>query len=148
MSWWRAHLDSLAVQVDPPTTRWGEEALSVRDPDGLMLELGAHSETDPRPSWQNGPSPPEHAIRGLHSVTLTEADHERTAALLAETLGFRLVEEAHARCRFATGDGGAGALVDVLGSSDARRVWWLRARYITSPGEPPTRPSRSLGAPR
>ncbi len=119
MSWWRAHLEGLAVQVGPPTTRWGEEVLSVRDPDGLMLELVAHSEADPRPSWQNGPIPPEHAIRGLHSVTLTEADHERTAALLAETLGFRLVEEAHARFRFATGDGGAGALVDVLGSSDA-----------------------------
>jgi glyoxalase family protein len=39
--------------------------------------------------------------------------------LLADTLGFHLVEESSARFRFATSDGGAGALVDVLCSPEA-----------------------------
>jgi len=119
MGWWQTHSAGLAVHTGPVTTRSGEEALSLRDPDGLALELVAHPQADSRPPWRDGPIPPEHAIRGLHSVTLTEAGHEHTAALLADTLGFRLVEESSARFRFATSDGGAGALVDVLCSPEA-----------------------------
>ncbi|GAB3279381.1 ring-cleaving dioxygenase [Parasphingorhabdus pacifica] len=119
LGWWRRHLDDCAATVGAITTRGNEEALSVRDPDGLVLELIAHAGSDPRPPWEDGPIPPEHAIRGLHSVSLTEVSHEHTAALLTDTLGFRLVEESTARFRFATGDGGVGALVDVLCSPEA-----------------------------
>lgn len=119
IGWWRGHLEGMAAHVGGVATRSGEEALAVRDPDGLALELVAHPGADPRPPWEDGPVPAGQAIRGLHSVTLTEAGHERTAALLADTLGFRLVEESAARFRFATGDGGAGALVDVACSPEA-----------------------------
>jgi glyoxalase family protein len=111
----------MAAHVGGVATRSGEEALAMRDPDGLALELVAHPGADPRPPWEDGPVPAGQAIRGLHSVTLTEAGHERTAALLADTLGFRLIEESAARFRFATGDGGAGALVDVACSPEAPR---------------------------
>lgn len=114
LGWWRQHLQALAVSVTATVTRPGEEALSVRDPDGLAIELAAHPQPDRAPAWEGWPVPPEHAIRGLHSVTLTEAGYERTAELFTGTLGFRLASETGNRFRFATGDGGAGALVDVL----------------------------------
>lgn len=91
----------------------------MSDPDGLVLELVSHPEADSRPPWDDGPVPVEHAIRGLHSVALTEAGYEHTAELLTGTLGFRLVGESASRFRFATGDGRAGALVDVICSPEA-----------------------------
>ena len=44
-------------------------------------------------SWKSGTVPAEHAIRGVHTVTLSEDGYERTAKLLTETLGFRLLGE-------------------------------------------------------
>lgn len=114
LGWWRQHLQALAVTVAAAATRPDEEALSVRDPDGLALELAAHPQPDRAPAWEGGPIPHEHAIRGLHSVTLTEAGYERTAEMFTGPLGFRLASETGNRFRFATAHGGAGALVDVL----------------------------------
>ena len=71
--WWRAHLERLAVGAGAVVSRTDEEALSLSDPDGLVLELVSHPEADSRPPWDDGPVPVEHAIRGLHSVALTEA---------------------------------------------------------------------------
>lgn len=114
LGWWKQRLERLAVDVARAETRSGEDALTLRDPDGLVVELVAHPEADPRPPWEQGPVPPEHAIRGLHSITLTESGYEDTAELLTGTLGFRLVEEEGERFRFATGEGGPGALLDVV----------------------------------
>lgn len=40
-----------------------------------MLEIAAHPTADPRPVREDGTVPVEHAIRGLQSVTLTEAGY-------------------------------------------------------------------------
>ena len=120
MGWWHERLDDLGVDVSPVETRAGEAALSLYDPDGLLVELVAHPGADPRPPWEEGPVPPEHAIRGLHSVTLTESGFEDTAELLTGTLGFELTDEdvSGSRYRFAVAGGGPGALVDVVCSPE------------------------------
>ncbi|MUL44260.1 ring-cleaving dioxygenase [Streptomonospora sp. PA3] len=114
LGWWRERLRARGADVGTVAHRLEEEALPVRDPDGLGLELVAHRQADAAPAWEGGPVPDEHAVRGLHSVTLTEAGYEHTAGLLTDTLGFRFAEEANNRFRFATGEGGAGGLVDVV----------------------------------
>ena len=46
----------------------------------------------PRTCASRGPparSRRRHAVRGVHSVTLTEEGYERTADMLTQTLGFR-----------------------------------------------------------
>lgn len=121
LGWWKQRLDGLAAPVAWASSRAGEDALAVHDPDGLLIELVAHPEADPRPPWEGGPVPPEHAVRGLHSVTLTEAGYEHTAELLVDTLGFALVEESADRFRFAAGAGGPGALVDVVCRPEAEK---------------------------
>ena len=103
--------EGMAAHVGGVATRSGEEALAVRDPDGLAPpRAGCPPGRRPAAAVGGRAGPGRAGDRGPHSVTLTEAGHERTAALLADTLGFRLVEESAARFRFATGDGGAGAL--------------------------------------
>jgi glyoxalase family protein len=117
LGWWQDHLRSYVESAT--ATRADEDVLSVRDPDGLALDLVAHAGPDAGPAWDDGSVPAEYAVRGLHSVTLTETGPDRTADLLTGTLGFRLAAEDGDRLRFATGDGGPGALVDVLVRPDA-----------------------------
>lgn len=120
LGWWKQRLEALSVDVAWVATRSGEEALALHDPDGLLVELVAHPGVDPRPPWEAGPIAPEYAVRGLHSVTLSESGYDDTADLLVNTMGFRLVTEDHNRFRFATGQGGPGALVDVVCQPEAR----------------------------
>ncbi|KUI45284.1 diguanylate cyclase [Mycobacterium sp. IS-1590] len=121
LGWWRDRLTALDVAVGEPGTRNGEDAMTVRDPDGLCLELAAHPEAADEPVWEQGPVAAEHAIRGLHSVTLTEAGFESTAELLTDTMGFRYIDESGNRFRFRTGDGGASSRLDVVCSPEAPR---------------------------
>ena len=58
--------------------------------------------------------PAEYAVRGLHSVTMSERLPEPPTALLTELLGMRPAGEYGDRARFAMADGGAGAVVDVV----------------------------------
>jgi glyoxalase family protein len=121
LGWWKQRLEGLAAPVAWASSRAGEDAVAVYDPDGLLIELVAHPGADPGPPWSGSPVPPEHAVRGLHSVTLTEAGFQDTAELLTGILGFELAEETSDRFRFATGDGGPGALVDVVCRPEADR---------------------------
>jgi glyoxalase family protein len=91
--------------------RFGDEVISFSDPDRMRLELVANA--DRRDPWAAGTVPAEHAVRGLHSVTIAEADGEPAAALLTEVMRFRQTNESGVRTRFETGGGGAGAIVDL-----------------------------------
>ncbi|MEO8451569.1 MAG: ring-cleaving dioxygenase [Gemmatimonadota bacterium] len=92
----------------------GETVVSFKDPDGLLLELVAHPGAEGRSAWGDAPgiSRPD-ALHGLHAVTLWVEDGAATERALVDTLGFRAVREDGSTRRFAAGDGGPGALVDV-----------------------------------
>jgi glyoxalase family protein len=119
IGWWKSHLADVGVEVSEVTNRDAEDVLTFHDPDGLEIALVAHAQDDPREPWDHGFVPPEHAIRGLHSVTLSVDQAEATAGMLVDDMGLRFQSEEQNRLRFAAGDGGAGALVDVLVTPDA-----------------------------
>ncbi|PRX98668.1 ring-cleaving dioxygenase [Allonocardiopsis opalescens] len=122
IGWWQRHLEGLGVSVDPVESRDEEDVLTFRDPDGLVLALvGHHGGGDDRAPWDNGLVPVEHAIRGLHSVTLSVAQEDATADMLVNGLGLRPQSRDGNRLRYAAGEGGPGALVDVLVTPDAPR---------------------------
>lgn len=113
LGWWQRHLTSLDVETDPVGSRDGGDVLTLRDPDGLALELVA-SDGDARSGWDGaGRVPAEHAVRGLHSVTMSERALEPTAGMLAGILGMQSGADSGDRARFAMADGGPGAVVDV-----------------------------------
>lgn len=95
------------------------KVISFRDPDGLALQLVAHEGADARPGWQGGPVPSEHAIRGFYSVTIQVRLHRLTSALLTEVMGFRLLEQRGLRQRYEAGEGGPGAIIDVVAEEEA-----------------------------
>jgi glyoxalase family protein len=120
LGFWTERLARLGVVFEAPRPRFDEEVLTLRDPDGLLLELVARA-GDERSPWAAGPVPEASAVRGLDSVTLTEWNPEVTADLLTGTMGFRLLAQEGDRFRFAAGEEGAGARLDVFASPTAPR---------------------------
>ncbi|MET9711053.1 ring-cleaving dioxygenase [Nocardiopsis alba] len=123
LGWWADHLASLNVPTTRPAERGQEDVLSLRDPDGLLIELAASADFHDTDPWDGGGVPAEHAIRGIRAVTLTEQDLDGTAAMLGDTLGFRLESEGGGRMRFRTDESGrgVGTIVDVVGDPAAER---------------------------
>ncbi|MDB4949922.1 MAG: Glyoxalase/bleomycin resistance protein/dioxygenase [Gemmatimonadetes bacterium] len=113
LGWWIARLVSHGVEHDAPTRRFGQPVVAFRDPDGLPLELVADPRAGERGTWDGGGVPAQHAIRGVHSVTLWLARTDATARVLTEALGFAHVADEGDRSRYAAGGGGPGALVDL-----------------------------------
>ena len=119
VGYWVERLSKHGIRFEGPINRFEDQVISFSDPDDLKLELVAHAGAEERSGWLHGPVPQEHAIRGFFGVTLSEEGYERTASLLTEIMGFHLVKEDRNRFRYEVGEGGAGALVDVLCQPDA-----------------------------
>jgi glyoxalase family protein len=78
-------------------------------------------DADTRSCWDGvADIPAERAVRGLHSVPLSERVLDPTAGLLTELLGMGVSGESGARARCAMDAGQAGALVDVAGGARDR----------------------------
>ena len=117
LDFWGRYLQRRGIEHKRELPLFGREVLSLRDPDGLQLELVSAPDADPDRAWEHGPVPPEYAIRGFHHVTLTEEGYERTAELLTDTMGFRLIESKENRFRYSTQSGSeskAGTIVDLV----------------------------------
>ena len=109
---WRQRLQARGVRFEEAGLRFGDEALVIVDPSGLIFELiGAH---DDRTPWTGSGVTADAAIRGLHSVTLTVASPEVTAAYLERHLGFSVEATEGHRIRLALNGGGPGRVLDLL----------------------------------
>jgi catechol 2,3-dioxygenase-like lactoylglutathione lyase family enzyme len=115
LGWWIERLATQGVPFERPGKRFGLTTVSLRDPDGMVLELVADPAAGARAGWEGGTVPAEHAVRGVHGVTLWVNGAEGTARMLTETLGFGHLGDEGSTSRFAA-EGGAdrfAALVDV-----------------------------------
>ncbi len=102
--YWVNRLKSHGIEFTGPTKRFDnyEQVITFYDPDGLKLELVAHSIAEERKHhvWKKGPIPEEYATRGFYSATLSLEGYERTAALLTENMGFSKIKNEGNRFRF------------------------------------------------
>jgi glyoxalase family protein len=115
---WMSRFADEGRDFDGPATRFGGQVLSLRDPDGLRLELVA----DPGVVG-SAQDTGQHEVRidHLHSVTLCVEAPERTARLLTGLFGYEAVGEEAGRQRFRAGDGGPATIVDLLCQPDLMR---------------------------
>jgi glyoxalase family protein len=120
IDFWTARLSEHGIAFQGPFDRFGDRVISFADPDGMGVELIAAHLTRADRAYQAGPVPAEFAISGFHSATLTEADHRATAALLTDTMGFKLIAQDGNRFRYATASGEPGGLVDVIHAPEER----------------------------
>ncbi len=111
---WRARLGAAGVVIGQSQTRFGQEVIPFRDPDGMAVELVVSDAPAAVQYWAEGPVPAEHALRGFHSVTLWLDEVERTAALLADQMGYTAAGQEGSRTRLAGASGDIGLYVDLL----------------------------------
>ncbi|MGZ5551010.1 MAG: VOC family protein [Nitrososphaeraceae archaeon] len=102
IDYWKDRLKRNDICFGGPKKRFeDEQVLTLYDPDGLELELVAHSsakENDER-FWKDGLISYENGIRGFYSVSLSEEGYELTSEILNE-LGYKMIENEGNRFRF------------------------------------------------
>jgi len=119
--YWLDRFKEQHVTAEKTSARFGEEVIRFTDPDGLLLELVASSSIAQVESWADSTVPAEHSLHGFHSVSAALEGYERTAQLLTESFGYRLVKESGNRFRFAApSQSGPGRIVDLLCMPDRR----------------------------
>lgn len=148
IEYWTDRIRRNNISFIGPSSRFDgtEQFISFHDPDGMMLELIAPSNTSSLLSsytqskdiqhhddnndntistinydnvWNEGPINSDYAIRGFHSAAITEEGYEHTATLLTDTMKFGLVakDEREGRFRFrAIENRKLGAVPEAIGS--------------------------------
>jgi len=113
--YWLERFKQHHVTAERTSPRFGEELIRFIDPDGLLIELIASSSRARVEPWPDSPVPAEQALHGFHSVSAALEGYERTARLLTDSFGYRLIEQSGNRFRFASADDSApGRIVDLL----------------------------------
>jgi glyoxalase family protein len=117
LEYWSDRLQTVGADPEPPAERFGETVVAFTDPDGQPLELVARDATGD--AWDGGPVPEEHAVRGLHGVTLHSLDADATGSVL-ETLGYERKATDGDRTRFGA-PGDRATAVDLLDRPEGPR---------------------------
>jgi glyoxalase family protein len=113
--YWLERFEQQHVTAEKTSPRFGQDVIRFTDPDGLLIELIASDFLPQIEPWADGFVPAEHALRGFHSVSAALEGYERTARLLTESFGYRLVEESENRFRFASpAESAPGRIIDLL----------------------------------
>ncbi|HUB27795.1 MAG TPA: VOC family protein, partial [Tepidisphaeraceae bacterium] len=71
MEFWSKRLRENKVEVESSEERFDQSVLRFADPDGMSLEIVGAENPSGR-AWSGGPVPEHSAIRGFHSVTISE----------------------------------------------------------------------------
>ena len=115
LGFWSKHLAGLKIDWSWGKDSSGHDLIEVRDYDGMRLQL-VGTVGDSRSGWDGvADIPAEHAVRGLHSVELSEAQIDPTAGMLQNMLGMNLSSESSGKANFQMATGASGAKVEVLG---------------------------------
>lgn len=96
-------------------SRFGDEGVRLVDPDGCLLELIGSPALPSVESSPDSPIPVEHSLHGFHSVSAALEGYERTARLVTDVFGYRLIDNSENRFRFVSADESApGRILDLL----------------------------------
>ncbi|SDF40029.1 glyoxalase family protein [Mucilaginibacter pineti] len=114
LDFWLKRFDANNVIYNKPSEKFGEQYLTVLDPDGLKLELIVPKTADTRLPWETAEVTAENATRGFHNITITSNKIEATAKILTDVFGYRLLEQHVNRYRFITDAVDNAAIVDLV----------------------------------
>lgn len=89
---WVEYLAENGIAFAGPYDRFGQEAISFKDPDGLELELVFDTAPEMDAAWDQGPVNPAHGIRGFRGTKLRLSETASTAAILENVFHFSETE--------------------------------------------------------
>ncbi len=113
LGYWLQRLVERGIPHRGPERRFDDQVVTLKDPDGLTIELVTQANPPMVVPWEHGGIPEEHAVRGVHSSTIWVEALEPTMKLLTETLAFQQLNEEDGRIRFTTREDVPGHLLDV-----------------------------------
>ncbi len=111
--YWQERFKKEGVSFDAIETRFGEQVLPFSDPHGLRLSLVETDSERPFVPWADSPVPPEHQLRGMHSVRLWERNKRFTEVLLTQVMGFKAIGMENDWYRYGVEAGGSGQIVEI-----------------------------------
>lgn len=123
LGWWLQRLVQQGVAHDALATRFGERVLGFRDPDGLRVEFVGTDAAARIPGWADGPVPAEHAVRGVHAVTLWTAEPEATMLLLEGPFAMRRAGVEARTTRFVPASAAPSGIGTALDVRDVSGFW-------------------------
>lgn len=123
LPFWKERLEQAGVTQTAISERFDEQYLQFEDPDGLLINLVAPSNTDNRKPWTTADVTEAVAIKGFHSVVLSLRKMEPTAKVLTGIFGYQLQTQEGNRYRFATDAIGTANLVDVSEDEKGQPGW-------------------------
>ena len=121
LAFWKKRFEALNVRHEDINERFGEKQLPFQDPDGLWLNLIETKNPDTRKGWKTDEINSDVALKGFHTVTLTQNNIKATAAILTDVFGYQLQEQEGNIYRYQTDAVENAALVDLLESPGAPR---------------------------
>lgn len=131
VDWWAERLTAAAVSCRLDYSPFGEKVLRFADPDGTALALVCAEQNDRDQARHPVGVGEEHAIRGLHGVTLSVREADSTIKILQDVLDFRCVAELGGWMRFVAHDGPGGTLdLQVVGRSSRGRLGGGTIRHV------------------
>jgi glyoxalase family protein len=120
LEFWEERFKKLNVHIKEKTERFGETHLPFADPDGLVLTLVVPTLADPRKGWETIDINSEYASKGFCQVTLTLRKIEKTAKILTDIFGYRLLSQEANRYRFITDAISTANIIDLLEEPDGK----------------------------
>jgi glyoxalase family protein len=121
LDFWVKRLDAHGITYNKPATKFGEEYLTVLDPDGMKLELTVSAKPDARQQHITSEIDTSKAIRGFQNVTITQADIKGTADVLTDLLDYELAEQQVNRYRFVNKNAPTASGIDLVEAPGERR---------------------------
>jgi glyoxalase family protein len=121
LDFWVKRLDAHGITYNKPATKFGEEYLTVLDPDGMKLELTVSAKPDARQQHLTSEIDTSKAIRGFQNVTITQADIKGTADVLTDLLDYELAEQQVNRYRFVNKNAPTASVIDLVEVPGERR---------------------------
>jgi len=114
LDFWLKRLEDHNVIYNKVSEKFGEQYLSLLDPDGLKLELTVAKNHDTRLPWETDDIKAENALKGFHNITITTNKMQPTADVLTGVLGYRLLEKHVNRYRFINDNVDNANIVDLV----------------------------------
>lgn len=119
MDFWVDRFKKLNMVTEEKIERFGETCLPFTDPDGLRLSILSSSIPDNRNGWETPEIKSMEATKGFHSVTLTVRKLDKTAEVLIDILGYRLLSQEGNRYRFISPEITTASIIDILEEPEA-----------------------------
>lgn len=114
LDFWMERFKEFKVIHENVNERFGEKYLSLKDPDGLNIDLIVSQNKDDRKPWQTLQINSSVALRGFKNVTLTLKNITATVAVLTGILGYKLYKQQGNRYRFITDAVDTANTIDII----------------------------------